>query len=119
MQIRFSKDLPNLYSPDVSPLIASENEKSPSSTNKFIDLDRSSTELYQSWIIRTPQLFPIYSKENETIGRLPLLMFWFNKTENRFATKCTSRFANSIEMIIDLFLTFSDIAYRNTSYTNA
>ncbi len=79
-------------SPTLSPLIAIDDIISPISTetNQF-DFDQPSNELYQSWISRTPHTFPICNDKDEPIGKLPLLMFWYNQIKNTHATKCTSK----------------------------
>ncbi len=74
------------------------------STNNPLDFDQSSNTLYQSWIARTPPIFSIYNKKSESIGKLPLLMFWYNKIENSHATKSTSRMRKFREIQIFLFL---------------
>jgi hypothetical protein len=86
-----------LYSPTFSPLIAHDD-------NTSSDFDHSSNELYKSWISRTPPVFLIYNNKNESIGKLPLLMFWYNKLENTRATKYTSKMIEFIKIEISLFL---------------
>jgi hypothetical protein len=69
----------------------------PPNNNQF-DLDQTSTELHKSWISHTPQTFSIYDDKHEPIGKLPLLMFWYNKIENTHATKSTSKIIELIKM---------------------
>ncbi|CAF0948780.1 unnamed protein product [Adineta steineri] len=80
-------DLPILNSQTSSPLITVDDNTSIKSTSYVFD--QSSNEIYRSWMSHTPQTFPIYNDEDESIARLPLIMFWYNKIENTHATKCT------------------------------
>ncbi|CAF3670731.1 unnamed protein product [Rotaria socialis] len=75
-------DLPNLHNS-----VATDNDASL--LNHQHDFDQRSSNIYQSWISRTPQLFSIYDPDDESIGKLPLLMFWYNKTEQTHSTKST------------------------------
>ena len=59
-----------------------------------LDFDQPSSELYKSWISRTPQTFAVYNDKREPIAKLPLHMFWYHKVEITNATKCTSKSLN-------------------------
>jgi hypothetical protein len=59
-------------------------------TDQF-DFDQQSSEVYKSWISRTPQTFVVYNDKREPIAKLPLHMFWYNNVEITHATKCTSK----------------------------
>lgn len=61
--------------------------------NDQLDLDPQSSELYKLWLSRTPQTFAVYNEKRETVAKLPLHMFWYNKVEITHATKCTSKSA--------------------------
>ncbi|CAF0832105.1 unnamed protein product [Didymodactylos carnosus] len=93
-------DLPNLRQTLEIPLTiiddSSQQQKRSSvaqtTTNlstKNLYLDSTSTDLYQSIVSRTPQTYPIYNDKRETIGKLPLLLFWYNKIEINQAAKST------------------------------
>ncbi len=89
-----------MHSPTLSPLIAIDDSISPISIkNNQLDFDQPSNELYQSWISRTPQTFAICNDDYEPIGKLPLLMFWYNQIENTHATKCTSKIIKYIAIL--------------------
>ncbi len=86
-----------MKSPIFSPFIAPEDNLS---FNDQLNFDQSSNELYQSWISRTPPTFLIYNNKHQSIGKLPLLMFWYDKLENTHATKSTSKIRKCIEIEI-------------------
>jgi hypothetical protein len=100
-----------LKSSTLSPLIALEDNQS---SNSQLDFDQSSNDLYQSWTSRTPPTFLIYNNKNQSIGKLPLLMFWYDKLENTHATKSTSNIRELIEIEILVCVCFSDDAYGNS-----
>ncbi|CAF3143203.1 unnamed protein product [Rotaria sp. Silwood2] len=83
-------DLPTLNNSILSPLIAVDDNVYTSSLQSYqFDFNETSNKLYQLWISRAPQLFSIYNTKHESIGKLPLIMFWYNKIEQTHATKCT------------------------------
>ena len=87
--------MPNLSSPTSAPLIVIDDSvphppKPVYKTNQ-LDLDPHSSEIYKSWIARTPQTFTVYNDQREPIAKLPLHMFWYNNVEITHATKCTSK----------------------------
>ncbi|CAF0888724.1 unnamed protein product [Rotaria sordida] len=91
-------NLPNLYNSISSSLIAIDDNVSKTSLEKHqFNFDDISNKLYQSWISRTPHLFSIYNNKHESIGKLPLIMFWYNQIEQTHATKCTMTIPMEIE----------------------
>ncbi|CAF1217839.1 unnamed protein product [Rotaria sp. Silwood1] len=83
-------DLPNLHNSILSSLIAVDDNISITSLESYpYDFDQTSNKLYQLWNSRAPQLFSIYNTKHESIGKLPLIMFWYTKIEQTHATKCT------------------------------
>jgi hypothetical protein len=47
---------------------------------------------------RTPPTFLIYNNKHQSIGKLPLLMFWYDKLESTQATKGTSKVKQLMEI---------------------
>ncbi|CAF3803079.1 unnamed protein product [Rotaria sp. Silwood1] len=83
-------DLPILHNSILSSLIAVDDNISITSLESYpYEFDQTSNKLYQLWNSRAPQLFSIYNTKHESIGKLPLIMFWYTKIEQTHATKCT------------------------------
>ncbi|CAF3320953.1 unnamed protein product [Rotaria socialis] len=86
-------DLPSLNSPTSAPLIVIDDSVSSIlqalSPKEQFDFDQQSSEVYKLWISRTPQTFAVYNEKRESVAKIPLQMFWYNKVEITHATKCT------------------------------
>ena len=112
-----------MQSPSTAPLViiddSAPNEPEPAPRTTQLEFEELSYDLYKSWISRTPQTFTVYNEKRESIAKLPLHMFWYNKVEITHATKCTSK-QEDMFLIHRIALPFSDCSHESScTYSEA